>query len=325
MIRIVMLAAALFAPVRAEAAPCVAATAHCAEWVGLGHGSARALVYRSFPLDARNESIRRALIVVHGTDRDAQADYVAALAAAGLAHALDDTIVIAPRFASNNGLVAGCADRLAPREVNWPCDGNSWRAGGASSDGTLTSFDFADEILRRLAARDRFPNLEAIVIAGHSAGGQFVTRYEMANQVHDTLGVPVTYVVANPSSYAYPDAARPAPSRACANYNAWPYGLENRRGYTARESASQLTKQLVARPTTYLLGEQDVLPNVGFDASCAAMAQGATRLARGEAYAALMQKLGARHTVTVVPRCGHEARCMYTADAALPVLFPKAR
>jgi hypothetical protein len=250
---------------------------------------------------------------------------MAALAAADLAHALDDTIVVAPRFASNNGLAAGCADRLALREVNWPCDGNSWRAGGPTNDGTLTSFDFADEILRRLATRDRFPNLKAIVVAGHSAGGQFVTRYEMANQVHDHLGVPVTYVVANPSSYAYPDAARPVPARACANYNSWPYGLENRRGYTARESVSQLTKQLVARPTTYLLGEQDVLPNVGFDASCAAMAQGATRLARGEAYAALMQKLGARHSVTVVPRCGHEARCMYTATAALPVLFPKGR
>jgi hypothetical protein len=325
MIRIVMLAAALFAPFRAEAAPCIAAAARCAEWVGLGRSSARALVYRSFSLDARNESIRRALIVVHGTDRNAQAEYAAALAAAGIAHALDDTIVVAPRFASNNGLVAGCADRLAPREVNWPCDGTSWRAGGAASDGTLTSFDFADEILRRLATRDRFPNLKAIVVAGHSAGGQFVTRYEMANQVHDSLGVPVTYVVANPSSYAYPDAARPAPARACVNYNTWPYGLENRRGYAARESASQLTKQLVARPTTYLLGEQDVLPNVGFDASCAAMAQGATRLARGEAYAALMRKLGARHTVTVVPRCGHEVRCMYTANAALPVLFPKAR
>lgn len=302
-----------------------AASAGCSEWVGLGRGSARALVYRSFALDARNEAIRRALIVVHGTDRDAPADYAAALAAAGIAHALEDTLVVAPRFASNNGLPAGCADILAPREVNWPCDGNSWRAGGAASDGVLTSFDFGDEILRRLARRELFPNLKAIVVAGHSAGGQFVTRYEMANQVHDTLGVPVTYVVANPSSYAYPDARRPAPPRTCANYNTWPYGFENRRGYAARESASQLTRQLVTRPTTYLLGELDVLPNVGFDASCAAMAQGASRLARGEAYTALAQKLGARHAVTVVPRCGHAARCMYTADAALPVLFPKVR
>ena len=47
------------------------------------------------------------------------------------------------------------------------------------------------------------------MLAGHSAGGQFVTRYEMSNKVHDSLGVPVTYVVSNPSSYAYPDATRP--------------------------------------------------------------------------------------------------------------------
>jgi len=40
------------------------------------------------------------------------------------------------------------------------------------------------------------------------SAGQFVTRYEMANQVHGTLWVPVTYMVANSSSYAYPDPAR---------------------------------------------------------------------------------------------------------------------
>lgn len=54
-----------------------------------------------------------------------------------------------------------------------------------------------------------FPHLKAIVVSGHSAGGQYVTRYEMANQIHDTLGVPITYVVSNPSSYAYLDPERP--------------------------------------------------------------------------------------------------------------------
>ena len=29
--------------------------------------------------------------------------------------------------------------------------------------------------------------------------GQFVARDQMANRVHETLGVPVTYIVANPS------------------------------------------------------------------------------------------------------------------------------
>ena len=55
-----------------------------------------------------------------------------------------------------------------------------------------------DEILRKLAKKDSFPNLKAIVVAGHSAGGQFVNRYEMSNKIHETLGVPVKYVDRQP-------------------------------------------------------------------------------------------------------------------------------
>jgi hypothetical protein len=53
------------------------------------------------------------------------------------------------------------------------------------------------------------------------------------------------------------------------------------------------------------------------------MAQGPTRLARGQAYAKYVnQKYGARHQATIVPLCGHNARCMFTAQPALPILFP---
>ena len=54
------------------------------------------------------------------------------------------------------------------------------------------------------------------------------------------------------------------------------------------------------------------------------MAQGPTRLARGRAFAAYVNgQLRAKHTVTIVPACGHDARCMFTAEPALRVLFPK--
>ena len=150
--------------------------------------------------------------MVHGAGRDADNYFRTVVAAAFLAGALDDTLVISPRFASNSGGRGGCTDSLAANEVNWSCGGDSWRSGGVSlSDSRLTSYDFMDEILRKLARKDVFPNLKAIVVSGHSAGGQFVTRYEMANKVHDTLGVPITYVVSNPSSYAYLDANRPPP------------------------------------------------------------------------------------------------------------------
>jgi pimeloyl-ACP methyl ester carboxylesterase len=290
-------------------------------------------VYRSYPFAARNDRIKRALIIVHGSDRDAAGYFQIGLAAARLAGALTDTIVIAPRFASRDG--STCRDALAPAELNWPCEGNSWRSGGVASGSALTSFDLVDEILRKTGAKMVFPNLTVVVVSGHSAGGQFVTRYEMANRVHETLGLQLRYVVANPSSYAYPDSLRPVTvkgkidfrtfaDRACAGFNLWPYGLVERGGYTENESVDDLRRHLVERPTTYLLGERDVLPIDGFDASCAAMAQGATRLVRGRAFAAYVnERLGAHHVVEVVPGCGHDALCMFTADPSLRVLFPK--
>jgi predicted esterase len=314
------------------AEPCTKATPDCVRWVNLG-GDSRSLVYSTYPLDKKNEQIVRALIVVHGQGRDADNYFRTSLAATFLAGGFDNTIVIAPRFASNNG--AGCRDALAPKEVNWPCGGDSWRSGGVATDNPkLTSYDFMDEIVRELARKKNFPNLKAIVISGHSAGGQFVTRYEMANKIHETIGVAMTYVVSNPSSYSYLDPERPSgnnnevrpfgDARNCTTYDNWPYGLKTRTGYTANIPDVQLKKQLASRPVTYLLGELDVLPLAGFDSSCPAMAQGPTRLARGQAFAAYVNaKYKAQHNVVVVPLCGHNARCMFTAEVALPILFPK--
>ena len=329
---------------------CTTATPACTEWVALGNGPARSLIYRTYSLDVRNDAIRRALIMVHGTNRNADHYFSTATAAAFLAGAVQDTVVVSPRIASAAG---NCTDKLEANEVSWSCTGDSWRSGGtAASHPELTSFDFVDQILRKLANKSVFPNLRAIVVAGHSAGGQFVARYQMANRVHGTLGVPITYVVANPSSYAWPDATRPlsaddaAPDNAkaawstevvhtkfsygafdasaCPSYNRWPAGLTNRTsGYTAKTSDDELKKQLVSRPTTFLFGQVDVLPLGGFDSSCPAMAQGATRRARGEAYVKyLNEQLGAKHAVQIVSECGHNDRCVYTTDKVLPVIFP---
>jgi pimeloyl-ACP methyl ester carboxylesterase len=339
---------------RAQNAPpaCTAANESCTEWVTLGSGPARSLIYRTKSLDARNPAIQRALIMIHGTNRNADDYFKTAVTAAFMAGALDNTVVIAPRVASQTG---SCKDTLAPNEVSWSCTGDSWRSGGnSSSHPNLTSFEFIDQILRKLANKDIFPNMRAIVVAGHSAGGQVVARYQMANRVHETLGVPVSYVVANPSSYAWPDAMRVLPiddalpaaakdgwnettphtkftyapfegAATCPGYNTWPFGLEKRTsGYTAKMSDEQLKKQLVSRPTTFLLGQVDTLPLGGFDSSCGAMAQGPTRRARGEAYVKyLNEKLGAKHPIMIVDECGHNNRCVFTTDNVLPVIFPK--
>ena len=308
------------------------------------------MIYRSYSLDARNDNVTRALIMVHGTNRNADHYFETSMAAAFLAGALDNTVVIAPHMIDPT-------DKAEKDEVVWE---SSWRTGGpARSNPALFAFDFVDEILRKLAKKAAFPNLKSIVVAGHSAGGQFANRYEMTNKVHETLGVPVTYVVANPSSYAWPDATRPLPqddadpvkakdgwnlsptadpmpphtqftfgpfdATKAPNYNRWPAGLENRTGYTAGITDEQLKKQLATRPTTYLLGQVDTLPLGGFDASATAMAQGPTRRARGEAFFKFItEQLGAKQHIVIVPECGHNDRCMYTTDVVFPFIFPKS-
>jgi pimeloyl-ACP methyl ester carboxylesterase len=351
--RLSSIALAFIVPVAASAqrsaAPCTKAVDACKRWITFGTGPARSLVYGSYPLDAVNPAITRALVMVHGAGRNADHYFETSTGAAFFAGALNNTIVLAPRFAAGR-------DTVAANEILWPEGGNSWRGGGMSPTvSTISAFDLVDAIVRKLADKKTFPNLTRIVIAGHSAGGQFATRYAMANKVHNTAGVSISYVVANPSSYAWPAAVRPLPtgnadpvgadkealgpngekvnsnfsygpfdSTKAPNYNRWPAGLENRAGYTAGISDDQLRKQLVERPTTYLLGQVDVLPLGGFDSSPTAMAQGPTRRARGEAFFKYVNEtLGAKHQAIIVPECGHNDRCIFTTDLVFPALFPK--
>ncbi len=313
-------------------------------------GPSRTKVYASYPLDVANPGIVRALVMVHGAGRNADHYFETSTAAGFLGGALESTIILAPRFAAAN-------DKVAENEVLWPEREGNWRSGGAlATNPSYGSFDLMDDLLRTLANKRTFPNLTKIVVAGHSAGGQFATRYAMTNKVHDKLnGVEVSYVVANPSSYAWPVADRPLPSGTAdpatadkeavgpngekvnaeftygafdttkaPNYNRWPAGLANRTGYTAGLTDDQLRKQLVDRPTTYLLGQVDVLPLGGFDSSANAMAQGPTRRARGEAFLKYVNEvLGAKHRAIIVPECGHNDRCIFTTDIVFPVIFPK--
>ena len=89
---------------------CTTSTAACTEWVTLRGGPGRSMIYRSYSLDTRNDRIRRALIMVHGASRNADHYFATAMAAAFLAGAVDDTIVIAPR-------IIACTDKPESNEV----------------------------------------------------------------------------------------------------------------------------------------------------------------------------------------------------------------
>jgi hypothetical protein len=320
----------------AYAAPCITGTPACTERVPAGPAGRYTLVYRSFPLTAPNPTIERALIVVHGQGRNADNYFESMMAAAFLGRALDSTLVISPRFASRDG---NCRDRLEQGEISWGCGGaRRWAVGGDAADGSnVTSFDFTDRLLQSLTNKALFPNLKLIVVTGHSAGGQFVNRYAATS--HAKLSVPVRYVVSNPSSYLYFDDTRLkgdctakgecngefspfGEGKSCAAFNDWGYGLAKRSGYSKRISIEELRANTITRDVVYLLGELDTIPVAGFDSSCPAMAQGKSRLDRGVTYWNYVnKKLGAKHSLEIVPACGHNGRCMFTSDTGVRTLF----
>jgi len=334
----------------------------CEHWISYGHGPARSRIYSTYRLDAFNPGIRRALILVHGANLMAGYFFRHGTAAADLAGALDNTIVISAYFLDpyvGKRRPAEPQWRRQPNEVVWPEGHTSWRAGGMSvTDPTLSSFDYVDAIVRRLADKKVFPRLTKIVIAGFSAGGQFVNRYEMANKMDGKLnGISMSYVVGDPSSFAWPAAVRPLPvgdaspntpleaykesvgkdatkphteftygpfdAAKAPKYDDWPYGLEKLNGYVAGMSADQLRKNLVTRSVTYVEGQVDTLPISGFDSSPNADAQGPQRRARGEAFVMYVDRyLGAKQKLIIAPGCSHNSRCVLTADNVLPLLFP---
>ena len=67
--------------------------------------------------DGKNDAISRALIMVHGQGRDANNYFRHAFGAAFLAQSLGNTVIIAPRFASNRE--GNCRDTLSENKLNW--------------------------------------------------------------------------------------------------------------------------------------------------------------------------------------------------------------
>ena len=219
----------------------------------------------------------------------------------------------------------------------------------------MSSFDITDEILRKLAKKSVFPNMKAIVVAGHSAGGQFVNRYEMSNVVHDTLGVPVSYVVANPSSYAWPDSTRALPQDDALPANAvggWnvetvhtkfafgPFdatqgrelrSLADRPGESDRRLHGEAVRRTAEEAARVAADDVPARPG-GHAAARRVRLVPARRWRKGprDAPAARpspsssTRSLGAKHQIMIVPECGHNDRCMYTTDMVFPAVFPKS-
>lgn len=280
--------------------------------------------YRSLPF-IRNDSVRRVVLVVHGSQRDADRYYDRAVAAASADIGFRDLLLLAPNFRT-------LADQPATREHYWSSHG--WKIGNKSLDpNRISSFAVVNELLARVCAVEpaMFPNLQTIVIAGHSAGGQFVNRYAAGGAECLNQAVEVRYVVMNPSSYLYVDGRRRSGptgdfgpvTNGCLTYDDYKYGLRNLNSYMRQVGAKRLRNQLFKRRTYYLAGQDDTRMGGSLDGRCAADLQGRNRLVRFvnyRDYSRLFEDWTAAEFM-VVPGIGHDGGRMLGSEIARRIMF----
>ncbi|MCK4413204.1 MAG: right-handed parallel beta-helix repeat-containing protein [Candidatus Eisenbacteria sp.] len=310
--------------------------------------------YRNHELGDPPAGITRAVIMVHGTSRNADDYYDALVTSAEIAGAEGYSLLLAPQFLTEADIDSFSLGDDVLYWKNWWTyttseNDSCWKYGGLSQSTTahsrphkISSFAVMDTILYRLALLNT--ELDTVVIAGHSAGGMFTHRYAAGNRMEQTLnawGIEVKYVVANPSSYVYLDGQRRIPGTvdefqiptSTADdpdydswYNRYPYGLGdlNRDQYMNNVGATQIRAQFPQRHITYLLGELDVL-SANLDDAAPAMMEGRHRRERGRIYYNYLIHKGwnafGDRRQAFIQGSGHDKDDMYNSVCGVFALF----
>ena len=169
--------------------------------------------FSNYSLGTTDNGIANAVIVIHGTNRNADDYYANMSTAASMRTAQTDSlIIVAPQFLTEADITQFSLDN---EHLYWSNGG--WKSGSNSKDNNtnprpekISSYAVLDTIMFRLAKN--FPNLKSIVFTGHSAGGQVTNRYSATTPIIETLcdqfNVSTKFIVANPSSYLYLDEKR---------------------------------------------------------------------------------------------------------------------
>ncbi|OQO08641.1 hypothetical protein B0A48_06511 [Cryoendolithus antarcticus] len=166
--------------------------------------------------------IKRAVIIIHGLNRDPgtyQSNMQSALAQVTTPEInFDNVVIMSPYF--TNGDDKG--------------NGYPWNASANNQYPTVSqntsSYFVLDTLVRYFDDKTLFPNMNQIVVAGHSLGVQTVHRYAVLGQHLGTIS-PVTYWVANPNSFIWMDTSRTLPTTGCPTYDNHRDGYSNFTAY----------------------------------------------------------------------------------------------
>ncbi|MCA9683961.1 MAG: hypothetical protein KC457_17300 [Myxococcales bacterium] len=292
-----------------------------------GVGRMRYCRTRSIYEDA--PGIERAIVLIHGSGLDSRNYYDSTMTeAAKVGFDLDTLDVIAPQFfeAIPEYPNADEPERGWDNYYDWP---GGWRYGDQASSHLQSSYAVIDHVIEELVAHR--PDLQLIVIAGQSAGGQFVDRYAAGTDVAHP-GVALRFWAANPGSYLWHDSTRPNEPE-CAEYDDYPYGYVERNIYMSHVADATLRDNILGRDVYWTVGENDTEPN----GACRTHAQGAYRQDRWanhrihiDALCRALEEAGAGPGVDCeghdgrhieIAGCGHGHACSWRSDVGHTILF----
>ncbi len=295
----------------------------------------------SHDLFVKNESITRLIYSIHSASYSAKAYFDNAIALVNkVPKEKDKTLVIAPHI-----LPKGCLENPEQSDILYWEFPAFWGTSRGMFNGKrvrISSYEVTDRILEEVVAGGNFPNLETMIILGHSAGGQMVNRYAASglfeNKIAKLKGIEVRYLVMGPSSYLYFNEERvvegtrnkfSVPENVPENYNNWGYGLGTMFTFHKKFEITpeRIIKQYPSKRVMYLVGSKDRDENESsLDKKPPAMLQGRHRLERGIIYYNYLvhffgEKIKETQHFRVVRGVGHSGRTLMLSRQSVRFTF----
>lgn len=234
----------------------------------------------------------------------------------------DSILILAPVFMDAQDMAAGAGHS---GEISF--GGELWQQGAPSKTPTLTdsitSYEIMDYFADMLFNKVEYPNLNQVVVVGHSLGGQASMRYALLKKkkyYDDNM----RFWVGNPGSWTWLSNERPYPNanmsclaNTTTSFESWPYGLSGNTTEiskygrkTVEANASYVVDRFLRRKVGYGLA---LLDNGPGDTRCQAQWQGANHLDRGSQFILAFQnqslsnnQFPVNHTVDFIANVSHQ-------------------
>lgn len=217
---------------------------------------------------------------------------------------------MAPCYWTEKDLSAGAAQRS---QLIW---GDMTWVSGEENVGPLlvphfSSYQVLDSLVEQYMDRSAYPNLDHVVIAGHSAGAQMAQRYAALRTSTDNDDR-LHFWIGNPGSLLWLTPDRPAPNDTCKDIDLYKYGLGGAFPDYATADAKALGREGLAqryrgRNVHYAFGLAD---HGAGDTRCQAVTQGESHLERGQNYIKMLEGmeggLPSTHTVDWIEGASHD-------------------